>query len=244
MTPGRFAQLWYAAKRCLDNGQLAATFPAQRWRSPSRKLGPAVRWSTAVDRLFGRATELDCVSAEQGMVFDHGRVPCGGLALVQDPHTIEYSGMPTSAIEATGVDGCIPAAGLAEALIGLVHRALPTTMPEVPKLVETMVLEQKRRSNPRYGSRCEPRKRHYASAALARSSTGAVAPEDRAADASEHRGRGEQGCGAPEGPTWLSETGRVRAANWSNGQAVSAINPVQIVQQITVGSRQFEEFSD
>ncbi len=46
----------------------------------------------------------------------------GGLAVVQDPATADYAGMPTSAIESVQVDHVLPLALIAPLLVDLAHR--------------------------------------------------------------------------------------------------------------------------
>jgi two-component system chemotaxis response regulator CheB len=54
----------------------------------------------------------------------------GGVAIVQDPETALYAGMPTNAIEYANVDHVVPVTGIAGLLIGLAAAPNGGTMPE------------------------------------------------------------------------------------------------------------------
>lgn len=102
----------------------------------------------SIDVLF-RSAAVSCPGRVVGVVLsgnlDDGAAGlaaikrCGGLALVQDPDGILYPSMPSSALGATDVDGCWSLPKLPGALLELVHRPVPHTVPEVPRLIEIEV---------------------------------------------------------------------------------------------------------
>ena len=50
---------------------------------------------------------------------------CGGLAVVQDPDTAEYSGMPSSALEAVDIDYVVGLEQMSESIVNILQENLP-----------------------------------------------------------------------------------------------------------------------
>jgi two-component system, chemotaxis family, protein-glutamate methylesterase/glutaminase len=91
----------------------------------------------AIDPLF-RSVAVCCGPRVVGIVLsghlDDGTAglqaikACGGIAVVQDPREAQVSSMPMSALRHVDVDHCLPSAGMARLLTGLV--AQPAPQPE------------------------------------------------------------------------------------------------------------------
>ena len=57
---------------------------------------------------------------------------CGGIAVVQDPREAQVSSMPMSALRHVDVDHCLPSAGMARLLTGLVAEPAPQPQAATP----------------------------------------------------------------------------------------------------------------